>query len=218
MERQNWSLLKRLQIAQAENKPWQAESWKYLTAYRSIPHSTTGRSPAELLFNRKVRGKIPDLRIDHVYDQEVHDHDAEQKAKTKDYADTQRRASHSSVEIGDEVLVQQGKTNKLSTAFNPTPFQGCQQERKQPRDRKPNREAVFQKHKPCETVFERPCIPARTGCLDNTCPATHRGAGCLDLQENIGAKSETPCTSRPQRTRRLPERLRDYVVNLLKGT
>ena len=59
VERQNRSLLKRLQIAQAENKPWQAELRKYLTAYRSIPHSRTGRSPAELLFDRKVSGKSP---------------------------------------------------------------------------------------------------------------------------------------------------------------
>ena len=63
------------------------------------------RSPAELLFNRKVRGKISDLRIDHVYDHEGHDRDAEQQAKTKDYAATKRRVSHPSVEIGDEVLV-----------------------------------------------------------------------------------------------------------------
>jgi len=35
---------------------------------------------------------------------------------------TQRRASHSNVEAGDEVLVKQDKTNKLSTAFNPNPF------------------------------------------------------------------------------------------------
>ena len=122
VEMQNRSLVERLQIAQAENKPWQAELRTYLTAYRSIPHSTTGRSPAELLCNRKVRGKISDLKIYHDYDQEVHDRDAEQKAKTKDYAGTQRRASHSIVEIGDEVLVQQGRTNKLSTAFNSTPF------------------------------------------------------------------------------------------------
>ena len=51
VERQNQSLLKRSQIAQAENMPWRAELRKYLTAYRSIPHNTTGRSPAELLFN-----------------------------------------------------------------------------------------------------------------------------------------------------------------------
>ena len=88
----------------------------------NIPHGTTGRSPAELLFNRKFRGKIPDLSIDHAYDHELHDRDAEQKAKTKDYADTQRRANHSNVEAGDEVLVKQDKTNKLSTALNPNPF------------------------------------------------------------------------------------------------
>ena len=67
----------------AENKPWRAELRKYLTAYRSIPHNTTGRSPAELLFNRKVKGKITDLIIDHAYDHEVHYRDAEQKAKSK---------------------------------------------------------------------------------------------------------------------------------------
>ena len=111
MERQNRSPLKRLQIAQAENKPRRAELRKYLTAYRSIPHGTTGRSPAELLFNWKFRGKIPDLSIDHAYDHELHDRDAEQKAKTKDYADTQRRASHSNVEAGDEVLVKHAGQN-----------------------------------------------------------------------------------------------------------
>ena len=101
IERQNRSLLKRLQIAQAENKPWRAELRKYFTAYRSFPHNTTGRSPAELLFNRKVNGKIPAFRIDHAYDHEVHDHDAEQKAKSKAYADIHCRASPSSIDLGD---------------------------------------------------------------------------------------------------------------------
>ena len=122
VERNNRSLLKRLQTAQAENKPWRVELRKYLTAYRSISHNTTGRSPAELLFNRKVKGKIPAFRIDHAYDHEVHDRDAEQKAKSKAYADIHHRASPSSIDLGDEVLVQQDKTNKLSTAFDANPF------------------------------------------------------------------------------------------------
>ena len=50
VEKQNQLLLKRLQIAQAENKPWRAELRKYLTASRSIPPNMTERSPAELLF------------------------------------------------------------------------------------------------------------------------------------------------------------------------
>ena len=36
--------------------------------------------------------------------------------------DTRRGASYSNVEVGDEVLVQQDKTTKLSTAFYPNPF------------------------------------------------------------------------------------------------
>ena len=95
---------------------------KYLTAFRSIPHNTTGRTPAELLFNRKVKGKIPVLSIDHAYDLGVHDRDAEQKAKSKAYADIHSGGSPSSIELGDDVLVQQDRTNKLSTAFNPNPF------------------------------------------------------------------------------------------------
>ena len=77
-----------------------------------------GRGPTELLFNRKVKGKIPDLSIDHAYYHEVHDRDAEQKAKSKAYA----RHTPQGIELGDEVLVQQHKTNKLSTAFNPNPL------------------------------------------------------------------------------------------------
>ena len=241
VERQNRSLLKRLQIAQAENRPLRAEFRKYLTAYRSNPHNTTGRSPAELLFNRKFKGKISDLSIDHAYAHEVHDRDAEQKAKSKTYADIHRSASPSSPELGDEVLVQQDKTNKLSTAFDPNPFKvvsktgnslvverptgnqysrntshveqyisegdltpqlGSDSESKPP---KPQQE-LDPVPSPCE-----PTVPESTaGLLD-------RGE-CRDLQDNVGAAPEPSRNLRPQRTRRLPERLRDYIVNFLWGT
>ena len=225
MERQNRSLLKRLQIAQAENKPWRAELRKYLTAYRSIP---TGRSPAELLFNRKFRGKIPDLSIDHAYDHELHDRDAEQKAKTKDYADTQRRASHSNVEAGDEVLVKQDKTNKLSTAFNPNPFKvisksgnslliespaGNQYSRNTSHVKRYITEGDPASQQESDVLATPASLPAEepaTGPLNSEV--------YLDTPESVGAKSKTLSTPWPQRTRRLPERLRDYVVNFLWGT
>ena len=228
VERQNRSLLKRLQIAQAENKPWRAELRKYLTAYRSIPHGTTGRSPAELLFNRKFRGKIPDLSIDHAYDHELHDRDAEQKAKTKDYADTQHRASHSNVEAGDEVLVKQDKTNKLSTAFNPNPFKvisksGNSLVIESPAGNQYSRNTSHVKR--CITEGD-PASQQESDVLATpaSLPAEEPATGSLnsevylDTPESVGAKSETLSTPRPQRTRRLPERLRDYVVNFLWGT
>ncbi|KAK2174101.1 hypothetical protein NP493_829g01024 [Ridgeia piscesae] len=78
VERQNASLLKRKQIAQAESRDSRKEVRKYLTSYRSIEHPTTGKSPAELLFGRKMRGKLPEMTMNHVSDVAVRDRDAEQ--------------------------------------------------------------------------------------------------------------------------------------------
>ena len=55
VERQNCSLLKAMRVAHAEKRDWRLElNIKYLLAYRSTPHITTGQSPAELLFGRKL--------------------------------------------------------------------------------------------------------------------------------------------------------------------
>lgn len=35
----------------------------YLMAYRTTPHKVTGSCPAELLFNRRIRTKLPGLRF-----------------------------------------------------------------------------------------------------------------------------------------------------------
>ena len=54
-------------------------------AYRSTPHTTTGKSPAELIYGRNIGTKLPDIgemgEIDHcsVQQKQVKDHDAEQK-------------------------------------------------------------------------------------------------------------------------------------------
>ena len=122
VERQNSSILKRLKIAQAEGQDWRQELRRYLLQYRAIPHNTTGRSPGELLFNRQIRTKMPKFDAEtQPIDQTLRDRDSEAKAAAKIYADERRGARYSDVRVGDQVLVQQEKHNKLSTAFNPTP-------------------------------------------------------------------------------------------------
>lgn len=127
VERQNQSILKRIKIVQAEKQDWKREINTYLLSSRSTPHATTGVSPAELLFGRKLRTKLPDSNtmfqssqapVDH---QEVRDQDAENKGKGKLAVDDRRGARYSNIELGDKVLLRQERENKLTTPFNPTP-------------------------------------------------------------------------------------------------
>lgn len=120
VERQNRSILKRLTISQATGTDWKKELNKYLLMYRSTPHSTTQKTPAQLLFGRNIRDKVPNIHQPMEVDEETADRDKENKEKGKLYADKRRRAKRSSIEKGDRVLVKRmTKTNKLSSNFEP---------------------------------------------------------------------------------------------------
>ena len=71
VEQQNWSLLKSMRIAQAEGKDWKIELVHYLTTYRTTPHSVTRVCPAESLFGRRIRTKLPELCERAVNDEEL---------------------------------------------------------------------------------------------------------------------------------------------------
>ena len=60
----------------------------------------------ELLFSRKMRTKLPDLR-DESLASEMQDRDGEMKAKAKQYAVKRRNAQESDLTPGDKVLVRQ---------------------------------------------------------------------------------------------------------------
>ena len=96
--------MKRIRIAHAQS---------YLFAYRTTPHSTTGVSPAELMFGRKLRTKLPQVEeLEYRNDEEVRDRDALMKHKNKLYVDNKRRAEENDLKKGDTVLVKQNQQNK----------------------------------------------------------------------------------------------------------
>ena len=123
IERQNRSILKRLKIAQVEGQDWKQALRTYLVAYRNTPHCTTGISPAELLFGRTLRTKLPDVCGAANLDEEMRDTDRERKEKGKQYADNRRNAKESNLAAGDQVLLKQPKGNKLTATFESEPYE-----------------------------------------------------------------------------------------------
>lgn len=124
VERQNRDIIKRLKISQCQKSDWKEDLLRYLMMYNSTPHSTTGRSPSELFFNRQFRDKIPsvvDVESRHI-DLEVYDKDKAMKEKGKINEDRKRKAEDYEMSVGEKVYVKNlNKENKLSSNFNPTP-------------------------------------------------------------------------------------------------
>ncbi|KAA0709172.1 hypothetical protein E1301_Tti017617 [Triplophysa tibetana] len=216
VERQNASIMKRIKIAHSDGLDWQKELRKYVTVYRGIVHNTTGKSPAELLFKRRMRGKLPDLTSVET-DLEVHDHDVEKKGRYKLYADEHRKAEYSDVRVGDQVLLRQDKIDKFTTPFNATPHTvvskaGNQVIVKSPTGAQYTRNTVFvKKYVERETESNQDSKNVGSGdCAMNaeqqTLPEdTERRV------PNVVCNQNTICV-KPQREKKLPQRFADFVI------
>lgn len=120
VERQNRSILKRLIISQNTHQDWQKELQDFLLMYRSTPHSTTHRTPSELMFGRTIVDKLPHMNESIVIDEEFRDRDKIEKEKGKQYADKRRHAQESTIEAGEMVWLKRlVPGNKLSPTFEP---------------------------------------------------------------------------------------------------
>lgn len=127
VERQNRSLLKRLRIYQNTEGNWMDHLHKYLIMYRSTPHSVTLRTPAELMFGRNIRDKLPTIHQAMETDYELADRDKQEKHKGGEYGNMKRRAEPSDIQVGDTVVTKrQLVSNKLATPYEPTPYQVIQ--------------------------------------------------------------------------------------------
>ena len=113
------TLSKTLRVAHLENKNWQQELFHFLRNYRATPHSTTGVSPAEPLFGRKLVVKLPEHAPPR---SSIADTDMKQKAKMKTHADTKLKAHPHSLKVGDSVLVREQRKHKLSSTYNKIPY------------------------------------------------------------------------------------------------
>ena len=101
------TLKKMLQTATVLTGNWKQQLYTFLRHYRATPHTTTGISPAELLFGRKLRTELPVINRPSDQHMDVRDRDHMKKEKMKSVADKRNRARMSNFSIGDSVLVKQ---------------------------------------------------------------------------------------------------------------
>ena len=124
VERFMQPLSKAVKTAHVQGQIWQQKLYRFLLQYCTTPHTTTKVLPSELLFNRVIRGRLPTLNKNKFVNRhdEARENEAKKQAYNKQYADKWRDAKYSEVQVGDHVLVEQHKKNKLSTRFNKTPY------------------------------------------------------------------------------------------------
>ena len=92
--------------AAIERKSWKQELYKFLRNYRATPHLTTGKCPADLLFQKRpYRIRLPEQLVPVLCDKDFRQRDAQQKLKAKQYADRKVYVKKSTLVPGDVVLV-----------------------------------------------------------------------------------------------------------------
>ena len=95
----------------------------YLLNYRATPHSTTGETPAEILFGRKIITKVPIMapRCQTKIHQSVKQRDQTSKRKAKQLYDKRKHSREHRLKVGDKVLLKQRKST-TQTPYDPQPF------------------------------------------------------------------------------------------------
>lgn len=121
VERMMGTLNKTINASQLEGRNWKQDLNAFLLNYRATPHSTTGVSPAEALFGRKIKTRLPQSGVvsDSALDDKIRLSDTDQKRRMKAYADDTRHACVPDVQVGDRVLVRQPKLNKFTAPYLP---------------------------------------------------------------------------------------------------
>ena len=158
VERQNRTLLKAIRAAVAERRDWKAALTTFLMAYRSTPHPATTVSPAELMFGRAIRTKMPEVteRQPRPCGEQVRDSDTRYKVKAKMGSDRRRRAKSTRFNVGDLVLVKiPNKSTKLSGYFYPNPYVVTELKGTQVCVRRGDGK-VFRRNKSCIKLFTPP--------------------------------------------------------------
>ena len=118
------NLSKVWKIAKVENKCPRQELYKFLRHYRATPHTTTDKAPAEILFNRPYKGRVPVYRPETpAQDDDIRKKDDQAKQLQKHYKDRKSNVRPHNMKVGDSVLLMNRQTKgSTRTPYDPDPY------------------------------------------------------------------------------------------------
>ena len=203
------TLEKAVRTAVIQGKNWRQELFTILRQYRATPHSTTAKSPSELLNGRRLKSTLPRIQYDQA-SPEVRQTDGKRKEKMKEYADKYSHAKSKDLDVGDKVLIKQPKKVKMSTPFKPELLEIKDKKGSmitaQTGEYTVTRNASFFKKLPSK-------LPVPSDEEEHSTPLTEAAETVepVTAAEPVGS-SEPPALRRSARTRRMPEYFKDYVT------
>ena len=211
VERINRTLLKVLKIAHGNNQNLGRELRRFLQAYRSTPHSSTGVTPFTLLFGRQMKTKLPalDVEPDPTVYEKARENDAQSKVKNKSYADEKRAAKEPDIQVGDSVLMRKEKKGKLDANYSKETHvvvskQGSEVTCENQQGKTIRRNSTFVKVVPTAGVSET------DACQPNVPDGSQEAAEApISLSGVSVPQRRSPRCGRP------PDRFGDYVVHAL---
>ena len=174
-----------------------------------------------------MRSKLPELRREApITNEEIRDRDWARKMTQKDYVDTKIHAVESQVEVGDQVLLRNTKTNKLSPNYDPGPCEVIDGNRGEVTLRKKDgvevkRNVSFvKKYQKNDTTKSESVVPLQpiSSPLESATPlqpiTSQPIASPISVRQTVNPSSPMLKTSpRPTRTIRIPKRFDDYELS-----
>ena len=119
-------LTKVIRSSHVEGRDWKKDLHRFMLNYRAIPHCITGVPPSQLLFNRKIKAKFPQVETDdnsRNTNLDIKQKDEHAKEKMKENADRKVQAQVSDLKISETVLLSHRKKIKFSIRFDLSPYQ-----------------------------------------------------------------------------------------------
>ncbi|GFN74628.1 transposon ty3-g Gag-Pol polyprotein [Plakobranchus ocellatus] len=219
------TIKKTIKAAQVKHKNWKQEMFKFLLAYRTTKHSSTDLAPANVLFNRVVKNKLfaAPIQTDPI-NTCIRCNDAAAKAKMKHYADCKSYIKRSDIQIGESVLVKQSDTTKPTTPYEPIPYMVSNKKESMITAKRHNKSitrnsSFFKKSLRSPTFEEEEREMAET----ESDPQPEELESAAEPEPDSSAVPAVPAPiphqlSRSRRTRKMPERFKDFSMKRLKSS